>query len=223
VAFATSVAVTPSQTGREYGCSMLNATQRCHKGKDVTSFLIAPSELWSSLGRDRPLRALANHLNPCRSGEPPHQLPSDARQRTETVMSDGSSNMASLPEAATAVGELGGGFVSETAAVNGTVIHYANAYRDPDQLRSAFEFYRAISANAAYNAGHTDPIDVALLLVGGEHLFGPILPQIADSLRTNHGWTNVRVHIINDARHYLVEERPDEVAQVFERHTASSG
>jgi len=45
---------------------------------------------------------------------------------------------------------------------------------------------------------------------------------MAESLRSNYGWSNVRVHTINDAKHYLAEERPEEVAALIERHTASS-
>jgi pimeloyl-ACP methyl ester carboxylesterase len=40
------------------------------------------------------------------------------------------------------------------------VEHYADAYGDPDRLRSAFEIYRAVPANMTYNAGQTDPIDI---------------------------------------------------------------
>jgi pimeloyl-ACP methyl ester carboxylesterase len=100
------------------------------------------------------------------------------------------------------------------------VEHYAAAYGDPDRLRSAFEVYRAIPANVASNAGQTGPIDIPLLLVGGEHVFGPVLPALAGNLRAGHGWSDVQVHIVPDGRHYLVEERPDEVAGLIERHAA---
>jgi pimeloyl-ACP methyl ester carboxylesterase len=110
--------------------------------------------------------------------------------------------------------------VDNTAIGEADVAHYADAYRDPDHLRSAFEFFRAMPANAAHNAGHTEPLDVPLLLVGGEHLFGPIFPRLAERLRTGHGWSDVRVHVVQRAKHYLVEERPEEVAELIERHAA---
>jgi pimeloyl-ACP methyl ester carboxylesterase len=69
-------------------------------------------------------------------------------------------------------------------------------------------------ANETYNSGHTERIDVPLLLIGGEHLFGPVFPRIAESLRSNYGWSNVRVHTMNDAKYYLAEERPEEVVRV---------
>lgn len=99
--------------------------------------------------------------------------------------------------------------------------HYADAYGDPDRLRSAFEIYRAVPANMTYNAGQTDPVDIPLLLVGGEHVFGPVLARLADNLRDNHGSSDLDVQIVPDGKHYLVEERPDDVADLIERHAAN--
>lgn len=101
----------------------------------------------------------------------------------------------------------------------GDVEHYAQAYRDPNQLRSAFEFFRALPANAAYNAAHTDPIDVPLLLVGGEQLFGPVVTPTAQSLRTRYGWSQVTAATIEHAKHYLPEEQPERLAALIEDHT----
>jgi pimeloyl-ACP methyl ester carboxylesterase len=101
------------------------------------------------------------------------------------------------------------------------VEHYANAYRDPAHLRSAFEVYRALPANITLNAESTATVDVPLLLVGGEHVFGPVMPALAENLRAHHGWTDVRVEILKNGRHYLPEERPDEVAELIERHAAN--
>jgi pimeloyl-ACP methyl ester carboxylesterase len=100
------------------------------------------------------------------------------------------------------------------------VEHFAAAYGDPAHLRSAFEVYRALPANIAFNAQATDRIDVPLLLVGGEHVFGQVMPALADNLRAHHGWSDVQVEIIEGGRHYLAEERPDEVAELIERHAA---
>ena len=79
-------------------------------------------------------------------------------------------------------------FTADPAAISDTdVAHYAAAYQDPDHLRAGFEFFRALPAAAADNAAHTAAIDVPMLLVAGEHLFGPIMPAIAEALRTEHG------------------------------------
>lgn len=99
------------------------------------------------------------------------------------------------------------------------VEHYARAYGDADHLHAAFEVYRAIPANAAFNAAHSDAVDVPLLLVGGEHVFGPALSAVAENLRAHFGWTDVAVEIVAAGRHYLTEERPDDVATLIERHT----
>jgi pimeloyl-ACP methyl ester carboxylesterase len=96
--------------------------------------------------------------------------------------------------------------------------HYAAAYGDPAHLRSAFEVYRAIPANVAFNLQATGRIDVPLLLVGGEHVFGQVMPDLAENLRAHHGWSDVRVEIVAGGRHYLPDEYPDEVADLIERH-----
>jgi pimeloyl-ACP methyl ester carboxylesterase len=99
------------------------------------------------------------------------------------------------------------------------VEHYADAYGDPDHLRSAFEVYRALPANIAFNAARATTIDVPLLLVGGAQVFGPVLPALAENLRAHYGWTDVQVRVLENARHYLAEERPDDVVELIESHT----
>ena len=99
-----------------------------------------------------------------------------------------------------------------TAIGDADVEHYVDAYRRPEQLRSAIEFYRAMQATGP-SMPRDRTVDVPLLLVGGGHLFGAILPELAQSLRANYGWADVRVRVVDDAQHYLVEERPDEVAE----------
>jgi hypothetical protein len=85
------------------------------------------------------------------------------------------------------------------------VQHYAASYGDAAHLRSAFEVYRAIPANIAFNSAHTDAIDVPLLLIGGEHVFGPVMDAVADNLRSHFGWSDVTVSVLTDGRHYVVE------------------
>lgn len=98
------------------------------------------------------------------------------------------------------------------------VEHYARAYGDADHLRANFEVYRAIPDNIAFNASQRDAIDVPLLLAGGANVFGPVLEDVAENLRTNFGWSDVEVEVIADGQHYLVEERPDDVLSLLERH-----
>jgi pimeloyl-ACP methyl ester carboxylesterase len=69
----------------------------------------------------------------------------------------------------------------------------------------------------AFTVQARDPIDVPLLLVGGEHVFGQVMPDLAENLRENHGWSDVRVEIVAGGRHYLPDEFPDDVATLIER------
>lgn len=108
-----------------------------------------------------------------------------------------------------------------TAISDADVEHYAAAYRTPGRLRSGFEFFRALPAAAAYNGRHTEPVGVPLLLIGGEHLFGPAMLPTAESLRSAYGWSTVEACSVRDAKHYLAEERPGEVAELIERHALS--
>ena len=108
------------------------------------------------------------------------------------------------------------GLVDGTAISEADVQHYAGAYRDPGHLRAAFEPYRAVPANMAFNAGERATIDVPLLLAGAADVFGPVLPELADRLRAEHGWANVEVEILDGVRHYLVEEQPEVVTELIE-------
>lgn len=96
--------------------------------------------------------------------------------------------------------------------------HYAAAYGDLAHLRAAFEMYRAVPQNINFNQSQRSALDVPLMLVGGEHVFGPALPETADDLRSNFGWNDVEVQIVPDGQHYLIEERPEEIASLLERH-----
>ena len=101
------------------------------------------------------------------------------------------------------------------------VEHYAAAYGDADHLRAAFEVYRAIPDNIVFNTAHRQAISVPLLLVGGEHVFGPVLEDVADNLRTNFGWSDVKVTVVDNGQHYLIEERPDDMIRLIEQHATA--
>jgi hypothetical protein len=68
------------------------------------------------------------------------------------------------------------GTVGNSVITNADAEHYANAYGDPDHLRSAFEVYRALAADITLSTKNTATVDVPLLPVGGEHLSGPVMP-----------------------------------------------
>jgi pimeloyl-ACP methyl ester carboxylesterase len=111
------------------------------------------------------------------------------------------------------------GTVNGDAISDDDAAHYAGAYATPEQLRAAFEMYRAFPANEKFNATQRSAIDLPLVLAGGEQGFGPLLPGLAETLRS-HGWTNVSVEIIENSGHYVADEQPDAVAALIERYAS---
>lgn len=93
--------------------------------------------------------------------------------------------------------------------------HYVEAYGDLPHLKAAFATYRSVPENISSNQNRREHIDVPLTLIGGEHVFGPALPDTAAELRTEFGWTDVEVQIIPDGQHYLTEERAGDVAALL--------
>jgi len=95
------------------------------------------------------------------------------------------------------------------------IAHYVAAHGKDANLRAAFGMYRAVPQNVEFNSRHRSPIATPIVLIGGEHVFGPALVDTADDLRDNFGWAAVDAHIIDDGQHYLIEERPDEVVALL--------
>jgi predicted dithiol-disulfide oxidoreductase (DUF899 family) len=110
------------------------------------------------------------------------------------------------------------GTTPEYVVTDEEIEHYVTAYGDIARLHAAFEMYRAIPENAVFNDAHRAPVNVPLLLVGGEQVFGPGMPHLAKQLRAEYGWTDVDAAIVAGARHYLPEERPGEIAELIETH-----
>jgi pimeloyl-ACP methyl ester carboxylesterase len=101
------------------------------------------------------------------------------------------------------------------------VVHYAKAYSAPEQLRAGMEFYRAFPINEKFNAAQRDNHNVPIVLVGGEHSFANLLPEIAEDLRI-HGCKNIKIEIIKNGGHYIVDEQPETVAELIERYASLS-
>jgi pimeloyl-ACP methyl ester carboxylesterase len=100
------------------------------------------------------------------------------------------------------------------------VAHYAEAYRDPDHLRTAFEFYRAFPANEKFNTEHSGPIPLPVVFgVGDRDYFAQFLPTIAASLRA-HGCSNLKTEVIKDSAHYVAQEQPAALAALIARYAA---
>ncbi len=100
--------------------------------------------------------------------------------------------------------------------------HYLKAYATVAQLHAVFEMYRAFPANAQFNAARREPMPVPIFFGTGDGSpFAKLVPKIADSLRA-HGCTHVETGLIHGAVHYLVEDQPEQVAELIERYASIS-
>jgi pimeloyl-ACP methyl ester carboxylesterase len=98
---------------------------------------------------------------------------------------------------------------------------YARAYAAPEHLRALLEIYRAFPANEKFNAAQRSAISVPLVLAPGENSpFEKLMPSFAEALRA-HGCANVKMEVIKNSVHYVVDEQPDAVAELIERYASS--
>ena len=88
---------------------------------------------------------------------------------------------------------------------------YVRSYSRPGAMASAFARYRGTSRQIEHNTRYLSrPLDLPVLGVGGERLFGA---AVAENLR--HGASNVRQEVFADCGHYVSEERPAELADLL--------
>jgi len=112
-------------------------------------------------------------------------------------------------------------FLGPDRFADADVAHYATSYRDPDHLRSAFEFYRAFPVNETFNAPRRNNIELPMVFGVGEHdAFTPYLPKIAEAMRT-HGCVNLKTEIVKGSAHYVFDEQPELVAGLIEKYASS--
>jgi pimeloyl-ACP methyl ester carboxylesterase len=98
------------------------------------------------------------------------------------------------------------------------VAHYAEAYREPDHLRTAFEFYRAFPEDAKFNAGQTNRIELPIVFGAGEYdAFTRYLPTIVEAMKA-HGCVNLKTEVVKGSVHYVFEEKPEAMAELIERY-----
>lgn len=111
-------------------------------------------------------------------------------------------------------------FLGPNTFSDADVSHYAESYADPDHLRALLEIYRAFPANETFNASQRSAINVPMVLAPGENSpFERFIPSIAAALRA-HGCANVKVEVVKNGAHYLVEEQPDAVVELIERYAS---
>lgn len=101
------------------------------------------------------------------------------------------------------------------------VAHFAASYRDPDHLRSAFEFYRAFPENETFNAPRRNNIELPMVFGAGEHdAFTPYASKITEAMRA-HGCVNLKTEIVKGSVHYIFDEQPDLAAALIEKYASS--
>lgn len=100
------------------------------------------------------------------------------------------------------------------------VTHYVNSYAAPEQLRAGLEFYRqSYPSSEKFNASENSSIKIPLVMAGGDKGLGPLIPRFGESLR-KHGWSNVKVEIIQDSGHWVMDEQPDKVSELLDRYAS---
>jgi pimeloyl-ACP methyl ester carboxylesterase len=100
------------------------------------------------------------------------------------------------------------------------VAHFVQSYAAPEQLRAAFEMYRAFAANTLFNQAQHGSNEVPVFLAAGAGSpFAKLVPKIAEGLRAS-GLTNVETGLIPGAIHYVVADQPEAVADLIERYAS---
>lgn len=99
------------------------------------------------------------------------------------------------------------------------VAHYVASHKSPAQLSSAFNIYRALPADEKFNAARTAPIELPIVLIGGEYSFGDLIPRNAESNR-QRGCRNIKTEIVKDGKHYLPDEQPEAITELIERYAS---
>jgi len=109
-------------------------------------------------------------------------------------------------------------FLDRNTFSDAAVARYSRAYAAPEHLRAMLEIYRAFPANEKFNAAQQSAIGVPLVLAPGENSpFQKLMPSIAAALQA-HGCANVKVEVVKDSVHYVVDEQPEAVAELIERY-----
>ncbi|PLB50428.1 alpha/beta-hydrolase, partial [Aspergillus steynii IBT 23096] len=86
---------------------------------------------------------------------------------------------------------------------------YIQSYARPGAMSRGFEYYRAVGTSAKQNVEFAKkPLDVPVLALGGSKSVGGNMVRLAQNLASN-----VQGGEIEDCGHFVVEEKPDDVAE----------
>jgi pimeloyl-ACP methyl ester carboxylesterase len=100
------------------------------------------------------------------------------------------------------------------------VARYAAAYRAPERLHALLSIYRQFDKQEAFNLSHKGPIGTPIAVVGGEHVFGPLVEKMAADLR-EWGALHVETIVVPDAGHYIADEKPQALAALIATRAAA--
>lgn len=101
------------------------------------------------------------------------------------------------------------------------IARYARAYSLPGRMTAGMNMYRAKDGEK-FGKERRGPLDVPLVLVGGAvpmKGFGELLPPIAKGLK-DAGARSVAVETIPGSGHYVIDEKPAEVAELIQRYAS---
>lgn len=111
-------------------------------------------------------------------------------------------------------------FLDSDTFSDADVARYVKSYAAPDHLRAALEIYRAFPANEKFNAGQQSAIGLPLVLAPGENSpFEKLMPSFAEALR-DHGCVNLKIEVIKNSVHYVVDEQAEAVADLIQRYAS---
>lgn len=116
-------------------------------------------------------------------------------------------------------------FAGNPSAISDADIErYARAYKGPGQLAAAMKMFRAFAENERFGRQRRGPLDVEFTLVGGavpSNGLGPRLDAIAQGL-TQAGLNPPMTHQIAGSGHYVIAEKPADVAGLIDRQASKS-
>lgn len=103
------------------------------------------------------------------------------------------------------------------------VRRYARAYTGPGRFAAAMNMFRAIEENERFGRQNRGPLDVEFTLAGGaaDKGMGPRLEAIARGL-ANAGVNLPLVYQIAGSGHYVIDERPADVAGLIDRQASKA-
>ena len=97
------------------------------------------------------------------------------------------------------------------------IARYARAYSAPGRMAAAMGMYRAFDKEEKFGKERRGPLAVPLTVVAGSAGLATLLPAVAQGLR-DAGARSVAVETVAGSGHYVIDEKPAEVAALIERY-----